>query len=135
MSLKFVEQPTHISNAKVATTTWACEASDKDTFLVVRIKLQDLMNIRAGKVNFFGHEKPKLGTLEELTDVYTASWLYLDSAGVQRMRPLVGNFNGGFATHREAVQMCDDVWRNKARYRRNIQRVAMVMPQRPKIIH
>lgn len=114
--MDFKEQAPNTSATQVVTRTWAAEVDATNTFLVVCIKLQDLINMRAGRVNFFGDTKPKLGTLEELTDVYTASWLYNVGDDKPRMRTLVGNFNGGFATYNEAVQMCRDVWRNKERF-------------------
>jgi hypothetical protein len=129
MNLKFEEQPESISKTHIKTTTWCAQPTGHDTFNVVRIKLQDLENMRTGKVNFIGWEKPVLGTLEEKTDVYIVSWLSLDGAGTTHMRPLVGNFNGGFATHREAVQMCEGVWARRAQYRSQI-----IRPQAPSLL-
>lgn len=122
MSLIFIEQPPKTNKQQITTTTWSAQPSNSDVFNVVRIKQQDLINIQSGKVNFIGHEKPKLGTLEEKTDVFMASWVYTDSVDQPHMRPLVGNFMGGFATRAEAIQMCKDVWANRARWRSSILR-------------
>lgn len=112
--MQFIEQPPTRTATQIESTTWAAEAGPEDTFLVVRMRLQDIMNIRAGKVNFVGYEKPKLGTLEEHVDVFSATWLMRGG----RMRPIVGNFNGGFKTLREAQQICRDAWAQRWRYGR-----------------
>lgn len=117
--MQFVEQAPIKSATQIESTTWAAEAGPRDTFLVVRLKLQDLMNMHSGKVNFLGHEKPKLGTLEEHIDVFTATWVMRNGdESKPRMRPIVGNFNGGFQTLHEAQQICRDAWAQRARYGR-----------------
>jgi hypothetical protein len=113
--LRFVEQAPHTSPTQVVTTTWAAEPDAQNTFLITRIKLQDLINMRSGTVNFIGDVKPKLGTLEESIDVFCCAWMQKQPHKTG-MRPLVGNFNGGCATHAEAVQLCKDVWRHRERY-------------------
>ena len=124
MSLKFIEQPPHTTKTQITTTTWTAQPEPNEVFNVVRITKQDLINAQRGQTNFFGHEKPKLGTLEEKTDVFMASWVYMVEGNTNpHVRPLVGNFMGGFATHREAVQMCNDVWQKRWRYRSKIIRV------------
>lgn len=116
--LVFLEQPPSTTATQITTTTWAAEIGGRDTFLITRIKLQDLINLRTGKVNFIGDTKPKLGTLEELTDVFAAAWLYFENGKDKpRVRPLVGGFNGGFQKYAEAEAICRDVWRQRTRYR------------------
>lgn len=115
--MQFVEQPPTKTATQIESTTWAAEVSPQDTFLVVRMRLQDIINIRAGKVNFIGDTKPKLGTLEEHIDVFSATWL-MREGDKPRMRPIVGNFNGGFKTLREAQQICRDAWAQRSRYGR-----------------
>ena len=129
--LIFLEQPPRLTNTKIKITTWAAEVGAHDTFIISRLMLQDLLNQRSGRANFFGYEKPKLGTLEELTDVFTASWLYYVTLGERpRLRPLIGNFNGGFQTYREAQEMCNAVWRQRGKFRTRIvkPRTTLVLP-------
>lgn len=116
MELRFEEQAPHTNATRVTTTTWAATPSEQDTFLITRITLQDLINMTTGKVNFVGYEKPKLGTLEELSDVFTAAWLYTKADGSPGLRPLVGNFHGGFPNMKDAAQMCVDTWRQRERF-------------------
>ena len=129
--LIFLEQPPRLTNTKVKIDSWAAEVGAHDTFVITRVMLQDLINQRSGRSNFFGYEKPKLGTLEELTDVFLPVWLYYVSLSERpRVRPLVGNFNGGFQTYREADEMCNAVWRQRGKYRTHIvkPRSTLVLP-------
>jgi len=106
--------------SKIVTRCWSAQPTTTDVFNIVCIKLQDLQNIAKGRTNYWGYEKPKFGTLEELIDVYVPSWIYNTPQGPQRVRPIKGNFNGGFQTHREAVEICQQVWANKERWRTTI---------------
>lgn len=119
--LEFIEKSA-LDNRTV-TRAWQAKPTDDDAFNIICIKLQDLKNRAAGKTNYFGYEKPKFGTLEELIDVYVPSWVVTfpgagpDGAPINRVKPIKGNFNGGFQTYREAVQICEDIWRQRDRYR------------------
>jgi hypothetical protein len=119
MSLTFIEGPEKEMTGKIKVRTWLAQPTATDTMQIVCMTLQDLVNIRHGRRNFIGYEKPKFGSLEELTNVYLCNWLRKQSDNI-RTRPLVGGFNGGFASHREAVQMCNDVWAARHRYMRDI---------------
>lgn len=126
--LRFEEEGTHKTRTHVVCTTWRAYPTFNDVFTIVCLKLQDLQNKVSGRVNFVGDTKPKLGTLEEHIDVYISSWVYKDALGQQRTRPIIGNFHGGCATHREAVALCNDVWKVRARYRSSLIR-APGLPQ------
>lgn len=114
--LVFLEQPATTTATQIKTTQWAAEIGGHDTFIITRITQQDLINTVAGKVNFFGYEKPRLGTLEEHTDVFLLTWLYFTN-GKPTARPIVGNFHGGFQHHAEAVSAARDIWRMRERWR------------------
>lgn len=115
MSLTFNEAGEKEITGKIKVRTWLAQPTDTDTMQIICMSLQDLMNVRQRRRNFIGYEKPKLGTLEELTSVYMCNWLRKQGDNI-RTRPLVGGFNGGFASYREAVQMCNDVWAARHRY-------------------
>ena len=86
--LVFLEQPATTTATQMKTTQWAAEIGGHDTFIITRITQQDLINTVAGKVNFFGYEKPKLGTLEEHTDVFLLTWLYgVVACGLELLTP------------------------------------------------
>lgn len=118
--MKFVGPVRKVNGKQIATDTWYAEVTPKDTFQVVRISKQDLINLQSGRVNFVGHEKPKLGTLEELEFVYLLSWVYLDAHGNPRIRPVVGRYHGGCETFADATGLADDVWKHSARYRTSL---------------
>jgi hypothetical protein len=117
--LNFLEQPTITNKQQITIRPWHANPTHNDQFVIVCMKLSDLQNMRAGTVNFIGDTKPKFGTLEELTEVYLTSWKItgVGANATTRTRPIVGNYRGGSKTFNEAVQLCNDVWRARARYR------------------
>ncbi len=130
MQLQF-EGPTEaVNHTQIATRTWKAAPQPGHLFQIVALKVSDLENMRTGRVNFIGDTKPKFGTLEELSDVYICQWIRNEgNEGRPSLRPLVGNYHGGFATYREAVQLCSDVWRQRWRYmKRKPQLVAVSAP-------
>jgi hypothetical protein len=118
MSLNFIELPNHTTKHQMTVRMWRAEPKPEDIMQIICMRASDLELLRIGKVNFIGETRPTQGVLEEITDVYLCSWIFKDASGAQRVRPLVGNYHGGFASHREAVQLCNDVWRHRWRYRK-----------------
>lgn len=124
--LNFIEQNLNgrrtpgAGKPNVANGSWHALPTEKDKFIIISLLLQDLIHARQGKTNYYGYEKPKFGTLEEKTNVYMCTWVYMTDSGVEKVRPLVGNYNGGFQFHREAVAMCNDVWNARDRWRTQI---------------
>lgn len=118
MQLKFGEPRTATDRTQITTRTWSAEPMPGHAFNIVEITVADLQHKASGQVNFIGDTKPLEGTLEEKTHVYLCRWIIAREEGGLAIRPLVGNYYGGFASHREAVQLCNDVWRTRWRYLR-----------------
>lgn len=130
MSQLYFEGPTnYTTQTQITKRVWKATPHPDHLFQIVELKVSDLENMRAGRVNFIGDTKPTFGTLEELSDVYICQWIR-SGEGQQgpSLRPLVGNYHGGFASYHEAVQLCSDVWRQRWRYMKRPQLVRVEMP-------
>lgn len=129
MTLKFEGPLLSTTVQQVEARTWRATPDDMNDFIIVSLKKQDMINMQNNRANFFGYEKPVEGVLEEITDVYSAAWVQKAPGLPPRVRPLVGNFMGGYASYGEAKQICEDAWRLRKRYqRREIVRASVLPP-------